>query len=201
MSNANISPINHTFEEAFKDFLQRSIQYVQHISISFNFSQKCSMYGVCIVNHLNYSTYDSYRTSDGIVHTFTTNNYSMRRMSNIILVPGHVQHSLPILSEYYRARGMYDSSSDGLSSENELKDQNRVAPNSNQSSSPVTSTSAIDMKQSLVESTSDLEGMEYITTDPECWSSSPSSLSTSLLDTVCTSTSEYTKPTYHDLLD
>ena len=52
-----------------------------------------------------------YKTNDGILHTFTTNNYSMREMSTQIIVPGHVQCSLPILSEYYWARSMYDSSS------------------------------------------------------------------------------------------
>ena len=72
---------------------------------------KCSMYGVCIVNYLTDSTYNMYKTCDGILHNFTTKNYSMREMSTQIIVPGHVQHSLPVLLEYHCARGMYDSSS------------------------------------------------------------------------------------------
>ena len=52
--------------------------------------QNCSMYGVCIANCLNYSIYNSIRTQDGIVNTFITNSYSMRQMSKMIMIPGHV---------------------------------------------------------------------------------------------------------------
>ena len=165
------------------------------------------MGGVCIVNCLNYSTYNSYRTHDGIVNTFRTNNYSMREMSQMVMIPGHVQHSLPILSEYYWSQGMYSSSSsssDGSSSENEPENQCEVAFNSNPSLGPVSSTLPIDVQQYFVKSTNDFEGVEYISTDLECWSSSPSSLSVSSFSTLCSSTSEYSappKPTYRELLD
>ena len=84
---------------------------------------------------LNCSTYNMYKTNDGTLCTFTTNNYSMREMSTQIIVPGHVQHSLPILSEYYWARGMYDSSSsssDMSSSSDELPSLYNVSSNSMQ---------------------------------------------------------------------
>ena len=107
---------------------------------------KCSMYRVCIINDLNYSTNNMYKTRDGILHTFTTNNYSMREMSTQVIVPGHVQHSLPILLEYYW--GMYDSSSSSCSDESlsgtELPNLNKVASDSVPSTSPETSTSSID---------------------------------------------------------
>ena len=102
---------------------------------NFKFFQFCqNVVCTCRINDLNCSTYNMYKTSDGILQTFTANNYSMREMSTQIIVPGHVQHSLPIPLEYYWARGMYDSSSssssDMLSSENELLNLNKVASDS-----------------------------------------------------------------------
>ena len=129
-------------------------------------------YGISIfAKILNCSTYDMYKTNDGILHTFTTNNYSMREMSTQIIVPGHVQHSLPILSEYYWARGMYhssssssdlSSSSDVSSSSDELPSQYNLSSNSVLSTSLETSTSSIDIQHYLVDSTSDIEGAEFL---------------------------------------
>ena len=106
---------------------------------------------------------------------------------------------------------MFDSSStlssDESSSGNELSNQCKVASDSNPSSSLDTSTSAISRQCYLIESTSDIEGVELLSTDLECWNSSPSSLSISFISSfsmVCTTTSEYSAPprhTYFELLD
>ena len=86
----------------------------------------------------------------------------MREMSTQIIVPGHVQHS-HILSEYYWARGMYDSSSsDESSSGNELPKLYKVASESVPSTSQATSALSIDIQQYLVASTSDIEGAELL---------------------------------------
>ena len=147
---------------------------------------------------LNCSTYNMYKTNDGILHTFTTHNYSMREMSTQIIVPGHVQHSLPMLSEYYWARGMYDSSSSDMSSsENELLNLNKVASDSVPSTSLETSTSSIDVQCYLIDSTSDIEGAELLSTDMEFLMSSPSSSSLFTLE----SSSPQFRYTYCDLLD
>ena len=215
MSVANISPRNHTFQEAFKKFLQKSTQYkhsthmvcihmalyIHGMDMVFKFIKFCqNVVCICRINDLNCSTYNMYKIHDGILHTFTTNNYSMREMSTQIIVPGHVQHSLPILSEYYWARGMYDpsssSSSDMSSSENELLNLNKVASDSIPSSSPETSMSSIDVQCYLIESISDIEGVELLSTDMESLMSSLSSSSS-----FTSESSPQFRYTYHDLLD
>ena len=151
-------------------------------------------YGISIfAKILNCSTYDMYKTKDGILHTFTTNNYSMREMSTQIIVPGHVQHSLPILSEYYWAGGMYDSSSsssDVSSSSDELPSLYNPSSNSVPSTSLETSTSSIDIQHYLVDSTCEIEGAEFLEF---------------LILSSSSSTSESSSPqfryTYCDLLD
>ena len=133
-----------------------------------------------------------YKTNDGILHTFTTNNYSMREMSTQIIVPGHAQHSLPMLSEYYWARGMYDSSSS--SSSDELPNPQNVVSDSVPSTSLETSTSSIDIQYYLIDSTSDNEGAELLSTDMEFLMSSSSSFTSE-------SSSPQFRCTYHDLVD
>ena len=128
--------------------------------------------------------------------------------------PGSVNHTFLMLTGYYQSIGLYSSSSsleneendeenEGESaSPNELSNYGDISANSSPSAVNESATPAIDMKQFLVASTSDIERSEIISTDMELWSTSESSLSPS--SSLHTTTSEYsgvTLPSYADLLD
>ena len=135
-------------------------------------------------------------------HTFNTHDYGF-------IQPGSVSNSFPMLTGYYQSIGLYPSSSENeenkenegeSSSPNELSHYSDISANSSPSAPNETATPAIDVKQFLVASTSDIEGSEIVSTNMEFWSTSSSSSPSSL----CTKTSEYsdvTLPSYADLLD
>ena len=80
-----------------------------------------------------------------------------------------------------------------------------VSGNYHPSESETRATPAIDVRQFIVESTSDYEISESVSTDIELWSSSDSKTSASSLpSSLCTSTSEYSQdplPSFAHLLD
>ena len=118
-----------------------------------------------------------------MVNTFDTNDYGT-------IQSGSVNNVLPMFSEYYWRRGIYVFSSDtdeqdeqnekGESpSKNELIDCSNVSGNSSPAGCVGNATLVIDIRKYLVESTSDFEGIENLSTDIEVWSSLSSSISPS----------------------
>ena len=91
------------------------------------------------------------------------------------------------------------------SSVDELIDCSDVSGNSSPAGCVGNVTLPIDIRQYLVESTSDIEGIENLSIDTEVWSSLPSSTSpSSAPSSLCSSTSAYSNlplPSYADLLD
>ena len=162
----------------------------------------------------NYSTYNSIRRRNPtrVVNTFDTNNYAT-------IQSGSVSNVLPMLSEYYWRRGIYMSSSNEneedeqdernekgeSSSENELIDCSDMSGNSSPAGCVGNATWLIDIRQCLVESTSNMEGIENLFTDIEVWSSLSSFISpSSSPSSLHSSTSAYSNlplPSYADLLD
>ena len=118
-----------------------------------------------------------------------------------------------MLTGYYQSIGLYPSSSSSENEENEgesslsneLSHYSDVSANSSPSALNETATPAIDVKQFLVASTSDIEGSEIISTNLELWSTSESSTSpSSSPSSLCTTTSTYsnfTLPSNAELLD
>ena len=110
---------------------------------------------------------------------------------------------LPKLSEYYWRRGIHMSSSDAdeedeqneqnekgeSSSENELKGCSDVSGNSSPAGCVGNATPLIDIRQYLVEYTSDIKGIENLSTDIEVWSSLSSS--------ICRATTVLGRPERH----
>ena len=141
-----------------------------------------------------------------VEHTFDTHDYGF-------IQPGSVNNSFSMLTGYYQSRGLYPSSSsleneefEGESSlSNELRDCSDVSANSSPTACDRIATPVIDVRQYLVASTSVFEGVHSISKDMEMWSSSSSSLSPSSSPScLCTTTSTYsnfTLPSYTDLLD
>ena len=91
------------------------------------------------------------------------------------------------------------------SSVDELIDCSDVSGNSSPAGCFGNATLPIDIRQYLVESTSDIEGIENLSTDIEVWSSLSSSISpSSSPSSLCSSTSAYSNlplPSYADLLN
>ena len=114
-----------------------------------------------------------------------------------------------MLTGYYQSRGLYPSSPSSENEEfegesslsNELRDCSDMSANSSPTARDRIATPVIDIRQYLVASTSDFEGVDSISTDMEMWSSSSSSLSPS--SSLCTTSaySNFTLPSYADLLD
>ena len=137
--------------------------------------------------------------------TFDTHDYGF-------IQSGSVNNSFPMLTGYYQSRGLYPSSSSseneefegGSSLSNELSDCSDVSANSSPTAHDRIATPIIDVRQYLVASTSDFEGVDSISTDMEMWSTSASSLSPSSSPSSLCTTSTYSNfilPSYADLLD
>ena len=108
--------------------------------------------------------------------------------------PGSINHTFPMLAGYHHSIGLYTSSSSSESendenegeflSSDELSHYSDVSANSSPSAVNESATPAIDMKQFLVASTSDIEGSEFISTNMELWSTSESLLSPSFITII-----------------
>ena len=87
---------------------------------------------------------------------------------------------------------------------NEPSDCSDISANSSPTAHDGIATPVIDVRQNLVASTSDFEGVNSISTDMEMWSTSVSSLSpSSSPSSLCTTTSTYsnfTLPSYAELV-
>ena len=144
-----------------------------------------------------------------VEHTFDTHDYGF-------VQPGSVNNSFPMLTGYYQSIGLYPSSSSSENEENEefegesslsneLSDCSDISANSSPTACDGIATPVIDVRQYLVASTSDFEGVDSISTDMEMWSSSASSLSPSSspssLYTTTSAHSNYILPSCADLLD
>ena len=118
-----------------------------------------------------------------------------------------------MLTGYYHSIGLYPTSSsleneeneefEGESSlSNELSDCSDVSANSSPTAHDRIATPVIDVRQYLVASTSDFEGVDSISTDMDMWSSSVSSMSPSShhLHHLCVQQNQHIQITYYYLM-